>query len=182
MSYIMTDEFTEKMESDWRGYDSNCEDAIRPVGEGEKQPLRESLDLMMSNVMEKESTIVSNLKKMDRLQTQERPEIIKRTCEVTYEITSLSAIMTSIMESTIHRLDSCMASSPESAYVDMKIKHLRHLASIFEPTMDALASIQDIVLDESETSSTIDIPGQLDIISKNLIYLKGASRIRYHLR
>ena len=65
MSYIMTDEFNEKMNLHWEDYDFNCEDAIAPIKMEDRPIIREYMYTTMSRLVEKKSSVLSNLEKMD---------------------------------------------------------------------------------------------------------------------
>ncbi|MBQ8373765.1 MAG: hypothetical protein IJX35_05610, partial [Candidatus Methanomethylophilaceae archaeon] len=65
MSYIMTEEFDERMNLYWEDFDFNCKDAITPIKMKDRQIIYESMNMMMSKIMEKKSSVISNLERMD---------------------------------------------------------------------------------------------------------------------
>ena len=172
MSYIMTDEFNEKMNLHWEDYDFNCEDAIAPIKMEDRPIIREYMYTTISRLVEKKSSVLSNLEKMDRSPTLRYWLVKKKIHSIVDDIVDIYSKMEISKTIIIERMDSCEPSSPESAYVDMDFKQFRSIASEFESIIDGFITLQNSFLYKTCGSSIFRTSNELNTMSNNLIIMK----------
>lgn len=172
MSYIMTDEFNEKMNLHWEDFDFNCKDSIAPIKVEDKQVIRESMNIIMSTILEKRSSVISNLERMDGSHTLRYWIVKKKIHLIADDISDIYSMMKKHKENIIERMDSCEPSSPESAYVDLDYKQFKSIASEFESIIDKFTMIQNSFLYKTCGSSIIKTSNELNSTSNNLINMK----------
>ena len=172
MSYIMTDEFNEKMNLHWEDYDFNCEDAIAPIKMEDRPIIREYMYTTISRLVEKKSSVLSNLEKMDRSPTLRYWLVKKKIHSIVDDIMDIYSKMEISKTIIIERMDSCEPSSHESAYVDMDFKQFRSIASEFESIIDGFITIQNSFLYKTYESSIFRTSNELNNTSSNLITMK----------
>ena len=172
MSYIMTDEFDERMNLYWEDFDFNCKDAITPIKMNDRQIIYESMNMMMSKIMEKKSSVVSNLERMDESPTLRYWIVKKKIHAISDDIEDIYSRMETSKKNITERMDSSEPSSPESAYVDMDFKQFRSIASEFESIIDRFIVIQNSFLNKTYRSSIFRTSNELNDTSSNLIIMK----------